>query len=169
LGLEERDEITAGGGALLFALNRQGTASLRPFRGLPPEYCLPDMNAAMACEQLKQEKRNLSRRAEIAALYASQARKGRHRIFAPVDGTYNNYAFALVLETGAKDARAYAAKKEIAVETAFEDTLVGRGIADAESYPLAWSLSLRTMLFPLHARLTNKEAERVSKLLLTLP
>ncbi|GHV17276.1 aminotransferase [Spirochaetia bacterium] len=80
---------------------------------------------------------------------------------------YNNYAFPLILETGMKDVKAYAKRKDIAVESAFEDTLVGS--IPPELCPEAYSLSLRTALFPLYPRLGAAEIGKVAKLIMTLP
>jgi dTDP-4-amino-4,6-dideoxygalactose transaminase len=184
LGLEERDLLTGGGGALLYAMNRREGSALRNYAGLPPEYSLPDMNAAMAVIQFREAPRNLERRREIAQVYDQAAQRTRHRRFAGGDRLlYNNYAFSLILETGLKDVKTYARKKDILVETAFTGTLMGAVTRDtaewagweagfgleAESCPEAYSLSLRTVLFPLYPRLSSAEVERISKLILTLP
>jgi dTDP-4-amino-4,6-dideoxygalactose transaminase len=55
------------------------------------------------------------------------------------------------------------------VESAFADTLAGAGLADPGLCPESYSLSLRTVLFPLYPRLHSQEIERVSKLIVTLP
>jgi dTDP-4-amino-4,6-dideoxygalactose transaminase len=182
LGLEERDMLTSGGGALLYAVNRRDGSALRNYGDLPPEYSLPDMNAAMAVIQFRESARNLERRLEIARIYAQSALRTRHRRFVQGDeGQYNNYAFPLVLETGLKDVKAYARKKDILVESAFENTLMGFALtAEGEEggnpgsrfqdrCPEAYSLSLRTVLFPLYPRLSSSEVERISKLIVTLP
>jgi dTDP-4-amino-4,6-dideoxygalactose transaminase len=182
LGLEERDMITGGGGALLYAGNRRDGSALRNFAGLPPEYGLPDMNAAMAVIQLRESARNLEKRREIADIYNQSALRTRHRRFAVDENlSYNNYAFPLILETGLKDVKAYARKKDILVEGAFARTLMGSAVEngpgdsgkaeglDRESCPEAYSLSLRTVLFPLYPRLSSGEVEKISKLIITLP
>jgi dTDP-4-amino-4,6-dideoxygalactose transaminase len=171
LGLEEADMLTAGGGALLFAKNRRDASVLRSFDVLP-EFALPDMNAAMAVVQMKESAKNLEKRRTVAEAYLRSSLRTRHTRFAQPWGEYNNYAFALVLETGMKEVKAYAKKKDIAVESAFENTIAGSW-AEAEDLraqcPQAWSLSLRTALFPLYPRLSAAEIERVAKLILTLP
>ncbi|MDR1862379.1 MAG: DegT/DnrJ/EryC1/StrS family aminotransferase [Treponema sp.] len=185
LGLEERDMLTSGGGALLYASNRRDGAVLRGLGDLPPEYGLPDMNAAMAVVQFRESAKNLAKRAEIARVYNQSALRTRHQRFiqhdvsdkaarnegeeAPRSVEYNNFSFPLILETGMKDVKAYARRKDIAVESAFEHTPVGLGMAAQEDCPEAYSLSLRTVLFPLYPRLGVQEIERVSKLILTLP
>jgi dTDP-4-amino-4,6-dideoxygalactose transaminase len=184
LGLEERDMLTAGGGALLYAMNRRDGSVLRNFAGISPECGLPDMNAAMAVIQFRESQRNLEKRRDIAQIFDQQARRTRHRRFAVDENfCYNNYAFPLILETGLKDVKAYARKKDIAVEGAFSHTLMGLFTEDEEAggetgrtgglrkedCPEAYSLSLRTVLFPLYPRLSSAEVERISKLILTLP
>jgi dTDP-4-amino-4,6-dideoxygalactose transaminase len=186
LGLEERDMLTGGGGALLYAMNRRDGAVLRNFAGLPPEYCLPDMNAAMAVIQFRESSRNLEKRREVAKVYNQSALRTRHKHFVIAENlAYNSYAFSLILETGLKDVKAYARKKDILVESAFTGTLMGaiieekdEGITPAAGQdgalspvlcPEAYSLSLRTVVFPLYPRLSSTEVERISKLILTLP
>jgi dTDP-4-amino-4,6-dideoxygalactose transaminase len=170
LGLEERDMLTSGGGALLYAMNRRDGSVLRNFGNLPPEFCLPDMNAALAAVQFRETAKNREKRREIARVYTQSSLKTRHKRFIPRgDYEYNNYAFPLILETGLKDVMAYAKKKEITVENAFADTLAGAGLVDSGLCPESYSLSLRTALFPLYPRLRSQEVERVSKLILTLP
>ncbi|GHV57796.1 aminotransferase [Spirochaetia bacterium] len=183
LGLEERDMITAGGGALLYAANRRDGSVLRNFGDLPPEYNLPDINAAMAVIQFREAAKNLEKRREIARVYTQSALRTRHKRFVQDAGEYNNYAFPLILETGLKDVKAYARKKDIIVESAFDDTLMampgeaskepasaGEGPSlEASLCPEAYSLSLRTILFPLYPRLSSTEVERIRKLILTLP
>ncbi|MDR1231041.1 MAG: DegT/DnrJ/EryC1/StrS family aminotransferase [Spirochaetaceae bacterium] len=170
LGLEERDMITAGGGALLYAGERRNATVLRNTGGLPPEYALPDMNAVMAAVQMRECEKNIEKRREIAGLYGQSALRGRHRLFAlPDNFVYNHYAFGIVIETGMKAVKQYAAKHGVAVESAFENTLAGAEMVNAETCPHCRSLSLRTALFPLYPRLGAKNAEKVAKVITTLP
>jgi dTDP-4-amino-4,6-dideoxygalactose transaminase len=187
MGLEERDMLTAGSGALLYAAGRRDAAVLRNLGEFPPEYGLPDMNAAMGLVQFREAAKNLEKRRNIAKAYVQASLRTRHRRFvvpetAPVETgpqegegaegnslEYNNYAFPLILETGLKDVKAYAKRKDIVVESAFETSLMGAGLVPHEQCPEAYSLSLRTVLFPLYPRLTASEIEKVSKLILTLP
>jgi dTDP-4-amino-4,6-dideoxygalactose transaminase len=172
MGLEERDMLTAGSGALLYAANRRDASVLRNLGELPPEYGLPDMNAAMGVVQFREAAKNLEKRRNIAKTYVQASLRTRHKSFVvsePNTAEYNNYAFPLILETGMKDVKAYAKRKDIAVESAFETSLIGTGLVPPEQCPEAYSLSLRTALFPLYPRLVASEIEKVSKLILTLP
>jgi dTDP-4-amino-4,6-dideoxygalactose transaminase len=169
LGLEERDMLTSGGGALLFSVNRRDSTLLRGLSDLSPEYGLPDMNAALAVVQFREAAKNLLKRREIAELYTQSAARTRHKMFVRQGTEYNNYAFPLILETGVNEVKAYARKKDIIVENAFENTLVGSGAVPPEKCPHAYSLSLRTVLFPLYPRLGMVRAGKVAKLIMTLP
>jgi dTDP-4-amino-4,6-dideoxygalactose transaminase len=170
LGLEDRDMLTSGGGALLYAMNRRDASVLRNYGDLPRECCLPDINAALAAVQFRESSRNFGRRREIAAVYTQASLRTRHKRFVQRDETgYNNYAFPLILETGLKDVKAYAKKKDIMVENAFDDTLIASGVLDPGLCPESYSLSLRTVLFPLYPRLRSAEIDRVSKLIGSVP
>ncbi|MDR2630072.1 MAG: DegT/DnrJ/EryC1/StrS family aminotransferase [Spirochaetaceae bacterium] len=169
LGLEERDMLTAGGGALLYAVNRRDAAVLRNLDPLP-EFCLPDMNAAMAVVQFREAAKNLQKRKTIAQAYTQSALQTRHKRFSETEkAEYNNYAFPLILETGVKEVKAYAKRKDIIVESAFDDTVVGGGRIPPAQCPESYSLSLRTVLFPLYPRLGASEIEKVVKLIVSLP
>jgi dTDP-4-amino-4,6-dideoxygalactose transaminase len=170
LGLEERDMITAGGGALLYAPARRDASLLRALGELPPEYTLPDLNAAMAAVQFRENGKNLEKRREIAEAYTKASLQTRHRRFTGNgEFEYNNYSFSLIIETGVKDIKAYARRKDIAVEEAFDSTLSGSGVIPAAQCPNASSLALRTLLFPLYPRLGASQAGKVAKLIMTLP
>jgi len=167
LGLEERDMLTAGGGALLFAMNRKDAAALRNFTGIADEYCLPDINSALAIVQFKDIERNLDKRRVIAEYYVKASMSTRHKRFIQSNSEYCNYSFPLVLETGLKDVIAYAKKKEIILENAFWSSIAGAGLT--ENCPVSNSLVLRTVLFPIYPRLRSVDAERISRLIMTLP
>ena len=186
LGLEERDMLTSGGGAILFAMNKKDSLLLRslggisnePYKakypGIASEYCLPDINAALAIIQFKEIQRNIERRRDIAGIYyqssLSLATRTKHKRFiSGNENEYNNYSFSLILETGLKDVVFYARKKEIEIEIAFENTIAASGIDIGSSCPVSNSLVLRTVLFPLYPRLRSPEVERISRLIMTLP
>ena len=168
LGLEERDMLTSGGGALLFAMSRREGGLLRNYSGISDVYCLADINAALAVVQFREIARNIERRNEIARVYLQAALRTRHKRFIPLnEDEYNNYAFALVLETGVKDVVSYAKKKDIVIENAFDGTAAAAGFC--RGCAAANSLVLRTVLVPLYPRLSSQDVEAVSRLIMTLP
>jgi dTDP-4-amino-4,6-dideoxygalactose transaminase len=168
LGLEERDMLTSGGGALLFAMNKKDGILLRNYAGIADEYCLPDINAALAVVQFREVARNIKKRSEIVRVYIQASLQTRHARFIPLKESENiNYSFSLILETGLKDVIAYSKKKEILLENAFEKTIAGHGLCD--NCPVSNSLAMRTVLFPMYPRLRSVDVERVSRLIMTLP
>ncbi|MCL2440915.1 MAG: DegT/DnrJ/EryC1/StrS family aminotransferase [Treponema sp.] len=172
IGLEERDMLTSGGGALLFAMNRKEGSLLRNFSDITNEYCLPDINAALAIVQFKEIQRNIERRRDIADVFVhaslSLASRTKHKRFiAANENEYCNYSFSLVLETGLKDVITYAKKKEIEIENAFENTIANTGVC--HDCPVSNSLVLRTVIFPMYPRLRSQDVERISRLIMTLP
>jgi len=172
LGLEERDMLTGGGGALLFSMNRKDSTLLKNFTGIADEYCLPDINAALAVVQFREVLRNIERRNEIAKIYLQaslplSSRTKHKRFIMRSEDDANYFSFSLVLETGLKDVIAYAKKKEIFLENAFDKSIAGAMIC--ENCPVSNSLVLRTVLFPMYPRLRSHEVERVSRLIMTLP
>lgn len=170
LGLEERDVLTAGGGAILYASHRREAAALRQFAELPIEYQIPDMNASMAVIQFKEHEKNFTRKKEIAHVFLQASLRTRHKRFIQLDiAEYNNYAFPLVLQSGVKEVIAYGHKKEVSVENAFTDTVIAKMTEFQSFCPNAYSLSLRTVLFPLYPRLSGKQIEKITKVLATLP
>jgi dTDP-4-amino-4,6-dideoxygalactose transaminase len=168
LGLEERDMLTSGGGALLFASNRRDGSVLKNYSGLADEYYLPDINAALAVVQFKDIQRNILKRRNISEIYSQASLRTRHKKFIPLYDDENNcYSFSLILETGLKEVTAYAKKKEIVVENALENSIAKTGIC--KNCPVSNSLVLRTVLFPLYPRLRSQDVERISRLIMTLP
>lgn len=172
LGLEEQDVLTAGGGAVLMAPNKRDWAVLsEKIEKAPITDILPDINSALAWVQLKEQKRNESIRSEMYAIYARSILQGKHKTFRR--GTENGlpivYAFPVVLESGYSEVKAYALRKEIEISLAFDRSIITLFPEACENCCQAQSLSLRCALFPLYPRLGAKKAEKISKVLATLP
>lgn len=171
LGLESRGIVTTGGGALLFAKARREGIVLRNLaEGVSPELKITDYNAALGVAQLKELESNLAKRRELYTVFSQSLARTKHRLLgAEGEGEPGFWAFPVALESGMKDVRAYAKKKEIDTEPAFEDSLVGMGLVPEGLCPRARSLVLRSLLFPLHERIGTSGAQKISRLLATLP
>ena len=170
--LEERDVITAGGGALLMAAGRRDWPVLKSLsETIPSIEMLPDINAALATVQIKEFARNEAKRKELYALYNRSVMAGKNKGFVrDVELNSTIWSFPLSLNSGFKDAKAYAQKKDIEIRLAFEDSIIA---AKAEEFGVecknAKALSLRTAAFPLYPRLGRTQIEKISKVLVTLP
>lgn len=170
--LEEKDVITAGGGALLMAAGRRDWPVLKSLaESILDIEMLPDINAALATVQIKEFARNEAKRKEIYALYNRSVMSGKNKGFVrDVDLNSTIWSFPLALNSGFKDVKAYAQKKDIEVRLAFEDSIIA---AKAEELGAACknakALALRTASFPLYPRLGRSQIEKISKVLVTLP
>lgn len=201
LGLEEKDVITAGGGAVLMAPNRREWIVLKKFvDSMPRTELLPDLNCALGWVQVKEFKHNEFLRKKIFALYQRACMSGRHKMFIRGSGavvpaakgvasaaaasknegensseetfdyTSTMCCFPLVLTTSFKDIKQYAAKKDIEVSLAYEDSVMALKQDEISSDCIkAKSLYLRCALFPLYPRLTHSQVAKIVKVLGTLP
>jgi dTDP-4-amino-4,6-dideoxygalactose transaminase len=171
IGLEHGSMITAGGGAILFALaKREGNIIRNLSESLLPELRMTDFNAALGLAQLRDFEAAVEKRKEIRRIFAQSIAGSRQRMLVQVgEAEAGCWSFPVVLESSVKEARAYAKKKEVDTDLAFEDSCMGRGLASADSCPNARSLTLRTLLFPLHQRIGANGAQKISRVLATLP
>lgn len=172
LGMEDRDIVTSGGGTLLIAPNRREWTVLKHIADEAPfTDILPDMNAALALVELKEFSRNEKTRRELFALFSRAVMSGRHKTFvrAAEDGS-TIYSFPLVLNSGFKDVKSYAQKKNIEIRQAFENSIIALRQEELASECIcANSLLLRCALFPLYPRLGQKDAAQIVKVLSSLP
>ena len=171
LGLEEKDVITAGGGAVLMAPGRREWIVLKKFTDEAPlTDLLPDINSALAWVQLKEFNRNENTRREIFTMYQRSCMIGRHKTFArDMEGASTTCSFPLILSSSFKDVKSYTAKKDIEIQQAFAGSVIALKDELSESCIHAKSLLLRTAHFPLYPRLTQAQAAKIVKVLGTLP
>ena len=171
LGLEERDVITAGGGAILFASGRREWIVLKKIvEEAPVIDLLPDINSALALVQIKEYPRNEKTRKEIFALYQHACLIGRHKMFVrDIDDGSTACAFPLILSGSLKDVNQYAAKKEIEIQPAFDNSVIAGHEELSEQCIHAKSLYLRCVHIPLYPRLTHGESAKIVKVLSSLP
>ncbi len=170
--LEEQDVITAGGGALLMAAGRRDWPVLKSLaEGIPSIEMLPDINAALATVQIKEFARNEAKRKEIYALYNRSIMSGKNKGFVrDVELNSTIWSFPIALNSGFKDVKAYAQKKDIEVRLAFEDSIIAAKEDElGAACKNAKALALRSAVFPLYPRLNRSQIEKISKVLVTLP
>ncbi|MCQ2582432.1 MAG: DegT/DnrJ/EryC1/StrS family aminotransferase [Treponema sp.] len=171
LGLEERDVITGGCGAVLMAPGRREWIVLKKFvDAAPVTDLLPDLNCALAWVQLKEFNRNEASRKEIFALYQHSCMIGRHKMFArEMDEGSTMATFPLVLSSSVKDVKQYTAKKDVEIQLAFAGSVIEYKDELSENCIHAKSLLLRCVHFPLYPRLTHSESAKIAKILSSLP
>jgi len=171
MALEHACAMTSGGGALLYANGRREAQALKNVtESLLPEELMSDMNAALAFSQLKDMERFLEKRRELANLYEqSLARAHKRPLASSCEGESASFGCVVVLESGVKDVRAYAKKKEVDTAMAFDDSCVARGFVPEGLCPQASSLVNRSVAFPLNQRVGKAAAQKIAKVLATLP
>lgn len=170
-GLEEDDIVTSGGGALLLAPSQSAWTSLSSIK-VPKIDILPDLNCSLGFIGLKEYKRNEEVRQKIYQLYAKAIMQaGRHKIFfRDVDEISTIHSFNIILSGDVKECISYADRKEIEVKLAYENTVIALDRASlTETCPVASSLCLRSIRFPLYPRLKASQIDSIVKVLSTLP
>ncbi len=175
LGLEEKDILTSGGGALLLAPERRNASVLKQlYEASPSTDILPDINASLAFIQLKQMTKNMATRKEAYDIYIRSLMQSKHKTIPTLAENENPvYSFPVILNSGAADVRKYASKKNIEIEFAFNNSVIEylQNTEDETANELtnARSLLLRCVLFPLYPRLGSKNVAMIAKVLATLP
>ena len=171
LGLEERDVITAGGGAVLISPNRKEWLLLKPLvDNAPLTDLLPDINSVLAWVQLKEFPRNEQIRKELFSLFQRACMIGKHKtLVRELDDGSTMSCFPLVLATPFKDVKQYTSKKDIEIQLAFENSVVAHVEEVSEKCIKAKSLYLRCVHVPLYPRLTQSESAKIVKVLSSLP
>ena len=171
LGLEERDVITAGGGAVLISPGRREWIVLKKYVDEAPlTDLLPDINAALAWVQVKEFGRNEKTRKELFAMYQQACFIGRHKMYARENENGSTAcSFPLVLSSSYKDVKQYAAKKDIEINLAYENSIIALKDELSETCIHAKSLYLRCVHIPLYPRLTHAESSKIIKVLSSLP
>lgn len=170
-GLEEKDVITAGGGAVLFASGRREWIVLKKFIDeAPVTDLLPDINSALAWVQIKEFGRNEKNRKEIFDTFYRACLAGRHKMFSrEMEEGSTMGCFPLILTSSFKDVKQYAAKKDIEIELAFEGSIISKYEELSEKCIRAKALSLRCIHIPMYPRLTQSERAKIIKVLSSLP
>lgn len=189
-----------GGAVLMAFEKREWIVLKKIVEEIPKTELLPDLNCALGTVQIKEFKHNELIRKKIFSLYQRALMSGRHKMFVRSSGalvsdvkktTQNqtekndsesskeeenfDYSstmccFPLVLTTSFKDIKQYAAKKDIEISLAYEDSVMALKQEEISSECIkAKSLYLRCALFPLYPRLSHSQVAKIVKVLGTLP
>jgi dTDP-4-amino-4,6-dideoxygalactose transaminase len=170
-GLEQGSPVTSGGGALLFTANKRDSSILKNCaEDLRGELNLTDYNAALGLAQLRNLERSIERRRELESKFKMELARTRHHGFNQIgEGAIGLWSFAVILESGMRDAILHAKKNGIEAAPAFEgSSVMGQGFSESLC-PGARSLAMRCLLFPLHEKISSKDAGTIAKVLATLP
>jgi dTDP-4-amino-4,6-dideoxygalactose transaminase len=172
LSLDPGGSITAGCGGAVFSADRRGVRTLKEIvaRGHGGEL-LPDMNAALGINQVRELPRFLQKRDEIAQVFREALLRSRHSPLLE-EGASVNFGFPVLVKEGRPEVRRYAEKRGIQTEAAFSDAVLSQegAVSTASgSYPNAEQFLRRALLFPLYPSLARKDIQLLCRILSTLP
>ncbi|MFO7849774.1 MAG: DegT/DnrJ/EryC1/StrS family aminotransferase [Spirochaetia bacterium] len=172
--LEQQDLITSGGGTVVLSRKRSGLNHLKQAaEELPEEAYLSDMNAALAKIQIKELDHYFERRKELYSYLLSALKRGRHA--APIqtgEAEPVAYSFPVLIEGSVKDVQTYARKKGVETMRAFSHSLLSymnSSEEDNNAFPHARKILNSCILFPLFPRMPKGDADKIAKVLTTLP
>ena len=171
VNLEEHSIITAGGGSLVLSQTKRDLGELRKAGShLHEASLLPDLNASLALEQLRNIEELIGKRRDIAQIFHRALMKGRHRTLSQ-DGDNENvfFSFPVMLDGSVKEGMKYARSKNVITQEAFHGSILPRMAGDPSQFPNAQGLYLRCILFPLYPMLGKAHIQEISRVLSTLP
>lgn len=173
VGLEANHMLTAAGGAVVVARDRQIATRAREYSdSLLPESRLSDLNAALGITQFGELQKQLSRREELAERFRRALSRGKHKLPLIDDRAVPVWpAFPVLLSGSLKDAAHYARKHGVETVNSFSGAyLAGYARADEASAALrAQGYLLRSLSFPLYPRLGKEQVTTIERVLATLP
>ena len=169
LGLEERDAITGGGGAILIANNKAMQKKLKElYTSSSSVDVLPDINASLALIQFRQHEKNNDAKKEFLKLYKQSLLQTKHKSVPQKEGDAI-YSFPIMFSSSTLEIEKFVAKKGVEIKRAFENSIIAHLDSLQQKYINATSIFLRTYLFPLYPRLGKKKALEIAKIIAALP
>ena len=180
--------LAAGGGALVLARARKDQQLLAGEARDHGWGELPDVNAALALAQWQDRVSSHRRCTDLTALFRDAVARCRHRTLVPE--ALAGHQFPVLVADGMRDVRRYAARHQIETGFACDGCALTRivaaatdgatdaapaaeagdpAVAPADRLGGAQELARRSLLFPLYPTLSDGAANRVAKVLATLP
>jgi len=171
LSLEPDKIISSAGGCVILGKGKKELNQMKKNISIyEDDMLLPNMNSSLGYAQFEGIENSIEKRKEIAQLFISAVQKSRHTtLFQKGEGENIFYSFPVLLSTGMKDAEKYASRKGVGTVSAFENACINLYQIEETPCPVAQSLLLRCLLFPLYPTLGAKNTELIIKILSTLP
>jgi len=169
--MEPHDLITTGGGSVVLARSKDtGDRLLEELSEFDETVLLSDMNAALGVSQIKEFDKEFELREEIYQLFLSSLRKGKHGYPAgnPDEKTIRA-SLPVLVKGNRQEVQKYAQKKNVETTLAFRGCCLEEELGDLIVCPVAETLILNCILFPLYPSLGKSNSEIISKVLATLP
>lgn len=184
VGLGAYGPLAAGGGGLVLGRSRKDQRLLAGDARDHGWGELPDVNAALALAQWQDRVGSHRRCADLTALFRDAVARCRHRTLA--DEAVAGHLFPVLVADRMRDVRRYAARHQVETRLACDGCALTRvmpgpadgaaaadaddpAVAPVDSLGGAQELARRCLLFPLYPALSDGAANRVAKVLATLP
>ena len=164
LPMEPEGIATSGGGTLVLAADKNRLKALNEAGdNLTHDAYLPDLNASLGIVQWRDM---------VFELFQQALMKGKHRTLAgpeSEDARAVPYSFPVVLTSPMNEVSRYARKKGVETQAAFSGRAISVLPELEEQCPVARSLMMSVLLFPLYPTLGKKNVQQIVKVLSTLP
>lgn len=169
--MEQGALVTAGGGALLFASSRKTSPIVRNLaERISPETAMTDYNAALGLAKIRDFPDILERRRALAEMFRGETARTRHKVLGGMEEFARGLTgFPILLESSMKDAVIHAKRNGVETAPAFESSIVSQDGFPENQCKGAKSLALRCLQFPLHEKISAKDANLIKKVIATLP
>jgi len=171
LSVEQENIITCGGGGVVLTSSKKIFERLKEIENSSnSHYTMPDLNASLGLSQLKEIDNFISRRKEIFSAFSTALMKGQHGLLKQKeDNDHGFFSFPVLLKSSMNDVKKYAKKKKIETKQAFENSVLSLYSDRKKEFPNASSILNRCLLFPLYPMLSNKNIDKIIRVLSTLP
>jgi len=168
--LEADSALATGGGGLLCAKNRRDAQILKTSdNALLGELKMTDYNACLGVSQLKSFPQMIVRRKAIYQILRGQLSRTKNHTITFNDEEIPAYAFPVLAQTSVRDIIEYAKKFGVQAIEAFKSSVVAHEPDADTSYPIAHTIAMSCLLFPMHHKLTNQQVDQIGKIIATLP
>jgi len=169
--MEPHDLITTGGGTAVLARNKVlGDRLTEEVSRFDETALLSDMNAALGVSQIREFEKDFELREEIYQLFLSSLRKGKHGTLSgnPDERTIRA-SLPVLVKGNRQEVQKYAQKKNVETTLAFRGCCLEEELGDLIVCPVAETLILNCILFPLYPSLGKTNSETIARVLATLP
>lgn len=169
--LEPQDLVTTGGGAALLFRRKEHLSGLAEITaGFDGTILLPDMNAALGAAQIREFEKTFELREEIYQLFIASLQKGKHGcLHTPGDERIVRSSLPVLIKGNRREIQKYAQKKNVETTLAFKGCCLEEELGDMIVCPVAETLILNCLLFPLYPSLGKSNCESIARILATLP
>ena len=159
--------ITTGTGTFVAVRNKKNREVIKNIiLKYDKDIFLPDLNAAVAINQVSNLEKIIKARNDIADFYTQAVMKTKNKTFIKINNSFFT-AFPVIAESSTKEIKKYALKKGVEVLDAFSDSIINK--FNIEECPESKALNMRCVIFPVYPNIGKNNVEKIVKIISTLP